>query len=85
MLSGAPVSYGYAGIAVAMLGRLHPLGIIAAALFLGMLSTGARHLERRLSIPHDLGDVVQGLVVLAVLVGAGIATRRALRPQAEGA
>ncbi len=85
MLSGAPVSYGYAGIAVAMLGRLHPLGIIAAALFMGMLSTGARHLERRLAIPHDLGDVVQGLVVLAVLVGAGIAARRALRPQAEGA
>lgn len=83
MLSGAPVSYGYAGIAVAMLGRLHPLGIIAAALFLGMLSTGARHLERRLAIPHDLGDVVQGLLVLAVLVGAGIAARRALRPRAK--
>ena len=73
MLSGSPVSYGYAGIAVAMLGRLHPLGIIAAALFLGMLSTGARHLERRLAIPHDVGDVVQGLLVLAVLVAAAIA------------
>jgi len=85
MLSGSPVSYGYAGIAVAMLGRLHPLGIIAAALFLGMLSTGARNLERRLAIPHDLGDVVQGLLVLAVLVGAGIAARRARRPQAESA
>lgn len=81
MLSGSPVSYGYAGIAVAMFGRLHPLGIIAAALFLGMLSTGSRHLERRLAIPHDVGDVVQGLLVLAVLAGAAIAARRALRPQ----
>jgi general nucleoside transport system permease protein len=85
MLSGSPVSYGYAGIAVAMLGRLHPLGIIAAALFLGMLSTGARNLERRLAIPHDVGDVVQGLLVLVVLVGAGIAARRALRSRTEGA
>ncbi|MBA3699655.1 MAG: ABC transporter permease [Planctomycetes bacterium] len=83
MLSGSPVSYGYAGIAVAMLGRLHPLGILVAALFLGMLSTGASGLERRLGIPHDLGDVVQGLLVLAVLVGGGITARRALRPQAE--
>ena len=80
MLSGSPTSYGYAGIAAAMLGRLHPLGIVAAALFLGMLSTGARHLERRLAIPHDAGDVLQGLLVLAVLVAAGIASRRALRP-----
>lgn len=85
MLSGSPISYGYAGIAVAMLGRLHPLGILAAALFLGMLSTGASGLERRLAIPHDLGDVVQGLLVLAVLVAGGISARRALRPQAEGA
>lgn len=85
MLSGSPVSYGYAGIAVAMLGRLHPLGIIAAALFLGMLSTGSRHLERRLAIPHDVGDVVQGLLVLAVLVAAAIAARRVLRPQGEEA
>jgi general nucleoside transport system permease protein len=83
MLSGSPVSYGYAGIAVAMLGRLHPLGILAAALFLGMLSTGASALERRLAIPHDLGDVMQGLLVLAVVVAGGISARRALRPQAE--
>ena len=84
MLSGSPTSYGYAGIAVAMLGRLHPLGILAAALFLGMLSTGASGLERRLAIPHDVGVLVQGLLVLAVLVAGGIAARRALRPQAEG-
>lgn len=83
MLSGSPTSYGYAGIAVAMLGRLHPLGILAAALFLGMLSTGASGLERRLAIPHDVGVLVQGLLVLAVLVAGGIAARRALRPQAE--
>lgn len=85
MLSGSPTSYGYAGIAAAMLGRLHPLGIVAAAVFLGMLSTGARSLERNLAISRDVGDVVQGLLVLAVLVAAGIAGRRALRPRAEGA
>ncbi len=83
MLSGTSVSYGYAGIAVAMLGRLHPLGIIAAALFMGMLSTGARHLEGRLGIPRDIGDVVQGVVVIAVLVGSMLATQRFMRPAAE--
>jgi simple sugar transport system permease protein len=74
-MSGAPASYGYAGIAVALLGRLHPLGVAAAAVFFGMLDTGARNLEKKLAIPHDLGDVVKGLIVLAVLVGVALASR----------
>jgi simple sugar transport system permease protein len=83
MLSGVPASYGYVGIAVAMLGRLHPLGIILAALFMGMLQTGARHLERRLAIPHDVGDVMQGVLVIAVLVGAALALSRRMSPAGE--
>ncbi len=71
--------YGFAGIAVALLGRLHPLGVLAAALFFGALDTGARQLERRLEIPHDLGEVVKGLVVAGVLVGVGIAAVLAAR------
>jgi simple sugar transport system permease protein len=74
-MSSTTVSYGYAGIAVALLGRLHPLGVAAAAVFFGMLDTGAGNLERRMGIPHDLGDVVKGLVVLAVLFGGALAAR----------
>jgi simple sugar transport system permease protein len=82
-MSGSSTSYGYAGIAVALLGRLHPLGVAAAAVFFGMLDTGARNLEKKLAIPHDLGDVVKGLIVLAVLVGVALAARR--RPVAVAA
>ena len=70
-------SYGYAGIAVALLGRLHPLGIIPAALFFAGLDVGARQLERREGIPHDLGDLAKGLTVAAVLVAGALAARRA--------
>jgi simple sugar transport system permease protein len=70
-LNEAPANYGYAGIAVALLGRLHPLGIAAAALFFGMLDTGARHVEKDylLAVPHSVADVVKGMVVLAMLLG----------------
>ena len=72
-LSDMPTSYGYAGIAVALLGRLHPLGLIPAALFFAGLDLGSRQLERRLDVPHDLGDVAKGLAVGIVLL-AGLLT-----------
>jgi simple sugar transport system permease protein len=75
-MSDSSVSYGYAGIAVALLGRLHPLGVALSALFFGALDTGARGLERELGIRHDLGDVLKGVVVLSVLIGGALAVRR---------
>jgi ABC-type uncharacterized transport system permease subunit len=74
MTSGT-ASYGYAGVAVALLGRLHPLGVAAAALFFGMLDTAGRNLEKHLAIPHDLGDLLKGLILLAVLVSMALAER----------
>jgi general nucleoside transport system permease protein len=79
MLNSSPLSYGYAGIAVAMLGRLHPLGIILAAIFLGMLSNGARQLERKIGVAHDVGDIVHGIAVLAVVIVLGLVLQRAHR------
>lgn len=76
-LSSEVQSYGYAGIAVALLGRLHPLGIIPAALFFAGLDMGFRQLERRMDIPHDLGDVAKGLAVALVLVAGAWAARHA--------
>jgi simple sugar transport system permease protein len=75
-MSDSSVSYGYAGVAVALLGRLHPLGVAAAAVFFGALDTGARGLERKLAIPLDLGDVLKGVVLLTVLIGGALAARR---------
>ncbi len=71
-----PRSSGYAGIAVALLGRLHPLGVIAAALFFAGLDVGSRQLERRMGIPHDLGDVAKGLAVVLVLLLGRLAAWR---------
>jgi ABC-type uncharacterized transport system permease subunit len=83
-LSGTPTSYGYAGIAAALLGRLHPLGVVLAAVLLGMLDTGGRALEKQLAIPHDLGDVAKGLAVLAVLVAGAWLARSRLAPLRAG-
>jgi len=75
-MSDGSVSYGYAGIAVALLGQLHPLGVAAAALYFGMLDSGSAGLERHLDIPHDVGDILKGVVTLVVLIAAVVQWRR---------
>ena len=73
-------NYGYAGIAVALLGRLNPLGIILSAGFFGFLDTGAFRVEESsLALPHDMANVIKAVVILVMLVLAGISLRRSHR------
>ncbi len=72
-------NFGYTGIIVAMLGALNPLGVSLAALFLGLLDTGAQTVSRAMGIPIYLGNIVQSallLITLAALVLQNYRIRR---------
>ena len=59
------VGYGFAGIAVSLMGRNHPLGIIIASLLFGVLYQGGAELAFEMSgITRDIVVVMQGLVIL---------------------
>ncbi len=60
--------FGYAGIAVAMLANLHPLGVILSAIFLAGIYVGADSMSRAVNIPNYIADVMVAASVLAVLV-----------------
>lgn len=60
--------FGYAGIAVAMLAALHPLGVILSATFLAGIYVGADSMSRAVNIPNYIADVIVATCVLAVLV-----------------
>ena len=60
-----PAGYGFAGIAVALMGRNHPLGIVLAALLFGALQQGGAELSFDIpSITREMVVVIQGLVIL---------------------
>jgi len=59
--------YGYTGIIIATLGGLHPLGVAAAALFFGLIDTGAQTVSRALGVPVYLGEVTQATMLLVTL------------------
>ncbi|KPJ60681.1 MAG: hypothetical protein AMJ46_05325 [Latescibacteria bacterium DG_63] len=58
---------GFMGIAVALLGRNHPLGVVLAALLFGALSYGG--LVINAMVPKELVEILQAIVILVVIVG----------------
>lgn len=67
LLDGFSPGYGYDAIAVALLGRAHPIGVFFAALLFGGLRAGANMMQRSAAVPIQLIYIIQGLVVLFVI------------------
>ena len=67
---------GFMGIAVALVGRNHPFGVLVAAFFFATLSQGG--LAIHAFVPKQMMDVLQGVVILAVAVSVP-EVRRILR------
>ena len=59
--------YGYTAIAVALLARLHPLGIVATGVLFGALEAGAASMQRDAGVPAVVVSVVEAVLVLVVV------------------
>ncbi|HTM57736.1 MAG TPA: ABC transporter permease [Candidatus Udaeobacter sp.] len=70
---------GFLGIAVALIGRNHPAGVVLAALFFGALSYGGLVINQR--VPKELVEVLQGLVILFAIASQAALERAARRWQ----
>jgi simple sugar transport system permease protein len=71
--------YGYAGIVVAMLARLSPLGVVLSALFVAAVFVGADTMSRAIGVSSYLADLVVATSLLTVLVGGFVARYRVVR------
>ena len=68
---GFSANYGFTGIAVALLGRNHPVGVLLAALLFGMLIRGGIFVDAFTNyVTKDIVDVLQGIVILLVAAEA---------------
>ncbi|HZN95937.1 MAG TPA: ABC transporter permease [Myxococcales bacterium] len=76
---GAP--YGFDGIAIALIGGTHPLGVAASALLFGILRAGGTHMQL-LGVHKSFPELIQGLALLFVagrLIWQWALTRRPRR------
>jgi simple sugar transport system permease protein len=66
---GLAVGYGYTGIIVAWLARLHPAGILLAALLIASVLVGGEQLQAVMHLPSAVGLVLEGTLLFFVLGG----------------
>lgn len=65
LLLNFPAGYGFTGIAVALMGRNHPLGILVASLLFGVLYQGGAELAFEVpKITREMVVAIQGLIIL---------------------
>ncbi len=73
--------YGFAGILVAMVGQLHPLGAVVSALFFGALTNGSYLMQINSKVPVALVHTMEGIILfflVAAFVIKGYRIRRAM-------
>jgi simple sugar transport system permease protein len=64
--------YGFTAIAVALLGRLHPFGVVLAGVLFGALEAGAGAMQREAGVPAVAVYVVEAVVILVVLLAESL-------------
>jgi simple sugar transport system permease protein len=69
-----PTGLGFTGIAVALIGRNHPVGIAVGALLIGFLERSAQILDLE-GIPKEIITIIQGVIILSVVIAYEVVRR----------
>jgi simple sugar transport system permease protein len=77
------LNYGFDAIALALLGRTHPLGVVLAALLFGALRAGSLVMQGTAAVGVDIIVVIQALIIM--FVAAPALVREIYRIRARGA
>ncbi|MBN1933046.1 MAG: ABC transporter permease, partial [Anaerolineae bacterium] len=67
---GFSVGYGFDAIAIALLGKTSPLGVVLASLLFAAMRNGASRMQFLTQIPVDIISVIQALILLFVAADA---------------
>lgn len=79
---GFSIGYGFDAIAIALLGKSHPLGVVLAAILFAAMRNGATRMQFLTQLPVDLISMLQALILLFVAADAII--RYIYRIKAKG-
>lgn len=80
---GFNVGLGFDSIAVAVLGGIHPFGVVLSAFLFGAMDAGSRLMQLRTKVPIDVVTIAQGLILAFVAADAIIRGLYRIRTETE--
>jgi simple sugar transport system permease protein len=67
---GFSAGYGFDSIALALLGKSHPAGVVGASLLFGVLRAGAGRMQSLAGVPTEIVQIIQSLVIIFIAAPA---------------
>ena len=72
LIYGFSSGFGFTGILIALLGRLHPFGVVVAAIFFGALRNGSVAMQIYSDVSSELVNLIMGLMIIILLFSEAV-------------
>ena len=69
LINGFGAGYGFDGVAMALIGQLHPLATILVAIFFAALRVGSTTMQAATGVPTSVSDIIRALVIVFTVAG----------------
>jgi len=69
LINGFAAGYGFDGVAMALIGQLHPLATMLVAVFFAALRVGSTTMQAATGVPTSVSDIIQALVIVFTVAG----------------
>lgn len=72
LINGYGSGYGFDGVAMALIGQLHPIATIVVAIFFAALRVGSTSMQVATGVPTSVSDIIQALVIVFSVAGMAL-------------
>ena len=72
LINGYGAGYGFDGVAMALIGQLHPISTMVVALFFAALRVGSTTMQAATGVPTSVSDIIQALVIVFSVAGMAL-------------
>ena len=72
LINGFGAGYGFDGVAMALIGQLHPIATMVVALFFAVLRVGSTTMQAATGVPTSVSDIIQALVIVFSVAGMAL-------------